>query len=210
MKKLKVPNYDSNTVANLQNYAITSKAKDPWNQGKPLTKTFKSEVTRLLKIEQDKKCAYCCGRLHEKNPARDHIAPWSLYGKWMYLPENLVLACFSCNTDMKKTYDPILNEDEDYSKCEFSIIHPYLDDPQKHITFQNDKTSVLIQTVNGSSKGSSTITLFNLASPERSKQRAGDLLTSEVLDQLDPKYSKMIEAVLAHALEHQLKMKTSI
>jgi len=176
LRKLNVPSYGWKLVKELKRYVLTTRAKDPWGHGKQATKNFKYDMTRLMLIEQGERCAYCGCRLFEKRPHRDHIAPKEVYKEWMFWPTNLVLSCYTCNTDLKKTFDPILVKKYSYQRSEFSFIHPYFDDPQDHITYTSEDVKILIKEHNGSLKGKKTIEVFELSSTERSKQRAKDYI----------------------------------
>lgn len=207
MKKLVVPAYGWRTAKALFKYAETTKAKDPWGHGTKLTKAFKKDVTALLLVEQSKRCAYCGGRLFEKKPHRDHIAPKEKYKKWMFWPENLVLACFACNTDLKATFDPVVKEGATYRLTEFSIVHPYLDEPTHHINYAAAGLSILISPVNNSPKGLNTIQLFGLTDPERAKQRAKDLLLDSDAKHLYGDFRDLYQAVVDQINNQQLKMR---
>lgn len=205
MKKLVVPAYGWRTAKALFKYAETTKAKDPWGGGTKLTKAFKKDVTALLLVEQSKRCAYCGGRLFEKKPHRDHIVPKEKYRKWMFWPENLVLACFACNTDLKATFDPIAKEGATYRLTEFSIVHPYLDEPTHHIKYAADGLCILISPVNNSLKGLKTIQLFGLTDPERAKQRAKDFLLDLDAKHLHGDFRELYQAVVDHIQNQHLK-----
>lgn len=207
MKKLVVPAYGWRTAKALFKYAKSTKAKDPWGGGTKLSKAFKKNVTTLLLTEQSKRCAYCGGRLFEKKPHRDHIAPKEKYRKWMFWPENLVLACFACNTDLKATFDPVVKEGVTYRLTEFSIVHPYLDEPTHHINYAAAGLSILISPVNNSSKGLRTIQLFDLTNPERAKQRAKDLLFDSDAQHLYGNFNTLYQAAANQILSHPLKMR---
>lgn len=207
MKKLKVPSYGWREVKALKKYARKTKAKDPWGNGTKLTKSFKANVTSLLLIEQSKRCAYCGGRLNERKPHRDHIAPNEKYRKWMFWPENLVLACFACNTELKGTFNPIVKEGKNYRGSIFSIIHPYIDNPADHIGYAADGLSILIKEVNGSQKGAETIRIFNLTDPERAKQRAKDKLHDEDTAHLYGDFKSLFDAAAEQINNMRLKLK---
>lgn len=207
MKKLVVPAYGWRTVRALFKYAETTKAKDPWSGGTKLTKAFKKDVTAFLLVEQSGRCAYCGGRLFEKRPHRDHIAPKEKYRKWMFWPENLVLACFACNTDLKAAFDPVLKEGATYRLTDFSIVHPYLDDPAQHINYAAAGLSILISPVNNSPKGLKTIQLFGLADPERAKQRAKDLLLDSDVEHLYGNFKTLYQAAFDQIQNRRLTMR---
>lgn len=193
MKKLKVPAYDWKVVKELKRYALNTKAKDPWGHGKEASKTFKRKLTALMLVEQSKRCGYCGCRLFEKRPHRDHIAPKEIYKQWMFWPENLVLSCFTCNTDLKKSFDPVVAVGRTYRSTDFSFVHPYIDTPSDHLAFTSERLELLIQAKNGSLKGGKTIEIFDLASAERSKQRAKDLMFDDDLEYLQGDYRDLFE-----------------
>lgn len=207
MKKLKVPSYGWRQVKALTKYARTTKAKDPWTGGTKLTKSFKATLTTLLLVEQSKRCAYCGGRLNEKKPHRDHIAPKEKYRKWMFWPENLVLACFACNTELKGTFNPIVKEGKNYRDTEFSIVHPYLDNPADHIEYAAKGLSILIKEVDSSPKGEESIRLFRLTDPERAKQRAKDKLHDEDTEHLYGDFRLLYEAAVEQINNTRLRLK---
>jgi uncharacterized protein (TIGR02646 family) len=207
MKKLAPMKLDWHVARELVKYAKRTKAREPWASGKKIAKEFKNEFTRQMLVEQGKKCAYCGSRLFEKHPHRDHIAPKEQYRKWTFWPENLVLSCFACNTDSKKTYDPVKTVGKSYRKTEFTFIHPYLDDPTEHLVPSIAGLKILLSPRNESAKGKETIRLFDLMSPERAKQRAQESL-AEIDEQslggiLKEQYVNAATAIL----ENQMKMK---
>lgn len=207
MKKIAAPAYGWRNVKALFKYTEATKAKDPWGGGTKLSKAFKANVTSLLLVEQSKRCAYCGGRVFEKRPHRDHIAPKEKYKRWMFWPENLVLACFACNTDLKATFDPVVKEGATYRLTEFSIVHPYLDEPTKHIDYAAAGLSILISPVNNSSKGLKTIQLFDLSNPERAKQRAKDFLFDTDAQHLHGNLSNLYAAAAEQIEGQQLKIR---
>jgi len=207
VKKLTAPNYTWRLCRELCRYATKTKTKDPWKSGKNSAKLFKKEMTRLMLLEQDRRCAYCGSRLFEKRPHRDHIAPKENYVKWMFWPENLVLACFACNTDLKKTFNPVVALGKTYRQTTFSIVHPYLDDPDDHLIFAAEGLKILISSANSSGKGQKTIDLFDLANFERAKQRAKDMLFDDDVGHLHGRLQSLYEAAAAEISSKQLAYK---
>jgi uncharacterized protein (TIGR02646 family) len=140
-------------------------------------KLVKDIKAKLLEI-QGSYCIYCgmhsdyCGNLQ-----REHIAPKGKrhYPAFVFEPQNLCLACNTCNCELKREKDFASGEKEDYSKNSFAIIHPYLDDFFEHIEFAVEKGRCLIKTKNKSQKGAQTITIFQLAGVARTMQRSGFL-----------------------------------
>lgn len=200
MKRLVVPAYGWRVARELTRYVMKTAASDPWKSGKQAAKSFKAEMTRLMLVEQSRRCAYCGSRLFEKHPHRDHIAPKEKYARWTFWPENLVLACFACNTDLKKSFDPVVAVGRTYRQTKFSIVHPFLDDPVEHLGFAADDLKVLISSANSSAKGKQTIELFDLASADRAKQRAKDAIFDDDVGHLHGKWLELYKAAAQEIL----------
>lgn len=190
MRRIKLPQYTWTLVQRLAN---KSNPLVLWKRSSGRPGNFKNEITIELKKAQDKRCAYCGSHLFEEFPHRDHIAPKEFYSQWTFLPENLVLACFACNTDRKKTYNPISVLRSKYKRCTFNFVHPYFDNPDTHLEFVGDASGIIVR--HKSSKGDATIRLFDLASPERTKQRAKDALTDAAASKLHGKWLKLFKDV---------------
>lgn len=207
MKQLTSPTYDLRLVRYLAKRMTACNAKSMWARTTGNPGKLKSEMTKLMLVEQSKRCAYCGSRLFELHPARDHIAPKEIYFKWTYWPENLVLACFACNTDQKKSYDPVAILGTSYRNTTFKFVHPYLDDPKLHIKFTGHRLKILISAASSSATGKETIDLFDLANTERSKQRAKDALFDQDLDHLHGKWKRLFEQVVSSPFSERLVMK---
>ncbi|WP_290817063.1 hypothetical protein [Ferrovibrio sp.] len=124
-----------------------------------------------------------------------------------YHPLNIVLACSTCNSDRKQTFDPVAQKGRSYKATKFNIVHPYLDKPDEHLFFEGAEMAVLVRPVNASQKGAETIRLFDLASPERSKERAKDLLFDDDLSHLHDSTRLLLELTLTHKAERALRPK---
>ena len=151
-------------------------------------------------IQSNNKCAYCGLDLRETSgPEIEHIAPKGekpdgtvLYPQFMYEPYNLVFACHRCNCDNKKVYDSIQTVDDDYTQCEFKIIHPYFDEPSDHLDWVDNRTKILI--IGKSPKGIETIKLFKLDEEQHSIARAKIKRYQELL--LTKRENRIVEDVL--------------
>ena len=74
------------------------KAED-WDSEKKHIKSFKKNLRNDMYKKQNKLCAYCrihvpiaCVPMH-----REHIVYKDEHPQWMFLPENLCIACPCCN-----------------------------------------------------------------------------------------------------------------
>ena len=113
-----------------------------WDSGKKYIKSFKKNVRDDMYEKQNKKCAYCrihvplaCVPMH-----REHIVYKDKHPQWMFLPENLCVACPTCNefkgTDEVLENPKALNYPKDSSG--FKIIHPMYDKYSDHIELVED------------------------------------------------------------------------
>lgn len=187
MIRFKIPSHDWELVRRLSHRPDSRKSK-LWDRTSGPIRRFKDGLTGLLMIEQQRRCAYCMSYLHEDHPARDHIAPKKVYPAWTFRPDNLVLACYACNTDRKDAYDPIAVRHRKYRRCQFKIVHPYFDRPGAHLDYSSGgaKSGILISAI--TAKGAETIRVFDLMSPERAKQRAADAMFADVPNRLQQRF----------------------
>lgn len=176
-----------------------------WDYSKGYPRAFKDALTAQMLVIQSTRCAYCGSRLHGSKHHRDHIAPKESHPEFTFFPENLVLACYTCNSDYKLAADTIATKDAEYAKCTFTIVHPHFDEPSKHIEFISDVGGLLIQVVDGSTKGRATIDMFHLDSPERSKQRIMDAAISSDVEFLGEKWKPGFEAALMANIKMKLR-----
>lgn len=207
MKQLKPPKYDWRLVRRLCKKVNTTNAATLWQRNYGDYKAIKADITKKLLPEQSNRCAYCGSRLFEAAPHRDHIAPKDSYPQWTFWPKNIVLACYSCNTDRKKAYDPVVILGSSYKTTKFNFVHPYMDDPAEHLKFVGHRGGILICSAQSSTKGQATINLFDLTNPERTKQRAKDALYDNDVDHLHGKWRLLFEQVVLAPLPRRLLQK---
>ena len=115
---------------------------DDWDSGKKYIKNFKANRRRDMYNKQNKLCAFCrihvplaCVPMH-----REHIVYKDEHPQWMFLPENLCVACPTCN-EFKGTTEVLVNpRTKTYPKSGdgFKIIHPLYDKYSEHIELIGD------------------------------------------------------------------------
>ena len=108
-----------------------------WNSKKKDVVSFKKNLREDMYEKQNKLCAYCrihvplaCDPMH-----REHIVHKDAHPQWMFLPQNLCIACSVCNS-YKGTKEVLVNKNiEEYPKDGrgFNIIHPMYDRYSDHI-----------------------------------------------------------------------------
>ncbi len=210
MRQIVQPNFPLGLVKSLRRKLVSqSRATELWKRTSGDIGGFKAALTNELMQKQGRRCAYCGAYLFEDHPHRDHIAPKVPYFQWTFWPANLVLACYACNTDRKKSADTVSLLKASYRRTEFRIIHPYFDDPGDHLNFIGHRGRILVNAKNGSLKGTATIELFNLMSPERAKQRAKDALLDSDVAHLNGRWRHLFEQLVFSPLPQSraLKMK---
>jgi uncharacterized protein (TIGR02646 family) len=149
-----------------------------WNSKDDAVKEFKTLLrTQLIHIQKSK-CAYCGLKLKEtSNDEIEHIAPKggairTKHKELTFTILNLVIACHLCNGPTKKGMKETIVEPKniDYSKCEFLIVHPFIDDPKEHYSWSAKEFNILIQS--DTDKGVNSIKMFDLSSTRQSEARA--------------------------------------
>ena len=112
------------------------KAKN-WDSQRKFIKSFKENLREDMYEKQNGRCAFCriyvplsCVPMH-----REHIVYKDEHPQWMFLPENLCIACPLCN-EFKGTKEVLTNpQAKVYPKNSrgFKIIHPLYDKYSEHI-----------------------------------------------------------------------------
>lgn len=148
-----------------------------WEKQTNKMKKLKKRLRKRLFVLQKGRCVYCGNSLFVTSALEiEHIAPKGkeLYPEFTFNCRNLVAACSFCNGCYKKhDKDIISKHDANYEECEFKIVHPYLDNPDEHIYWVDEK-KVLINSASSSDKGKFTISLFGLEDSVQTLQRAKD------------------------------------
>lgn len=110
---------------------------DDWNSRKKYIKSFKKNLSQDMYIKQNQLCTYC--RIHVPKACspmdREHIVYKDKHPQWMFLPENLCLACSYCNKFKGITEvltNPLTTVYPNASDG-FKIIHPLYDKYSEHI-----------------------------------------------------------------------------
>lgn len=98
--------------------------KDHWKRNE--TTLRKAIRTKLMKM-QDNRCVYC-GCPTDDPEDVEHIAHKADYPQFLFTPLNLAYACKNCNQTYKGDTNVVSYLHSDYSRCQFTIVHPYLDD----------------------------------------------------------------------------------
>lgn len=136
---------------------------DGWKDQKMDTKSLKCKINEHTIIAQGGRCAYCETPLIRGAHAIDHIAPKGIYGEFCYEPNNLVNACSSCNSTSNKGESDTIKapaDRNDYKGNQFTIVHPYFDNPDEHIRYVDDKKTIYDLGA-CSQKGIETIKMFH-------------------------------------------------
>ncbi|MBS1611935.1 MAG: hypothetical protein JST49_03880 [Bacteroidetes bacterium] len=138
-------------------------------------KAIKDSILKQLDSIQQQKCCYCGLKLWETSRGEiEHIASKSgrkkSYPEFTFVKNNLVLSCEYCNGSSKKgEIDVVFRYSTNYDKCEFKIVHPYFDNPNKHYSWVDKVTQIVIR--HKTWKGKYSIILFELDSIRHSEAR---------------------------------------
>lgn len=132
-------NEEKKAITELECMGLTAKH---WDSKKKYIKSFKKNLREDMYEKQNKLCAYCrihiplaCVPMHRK-----HIVYKDDHPQWMFLPENLCVACPTCN-EFKGVTEVLENpHTATYPKTSagFKIIHPMYDIYSEHIELVGD------------------------------------------------------------------------
>ena len=142
-------------------YVRANGGQKGWEKADNDTKDLKNRMSEYTLLQQGNKCAYC-EDLITGGAQLDHIVPKQLHPEFCYEPKNLLTSCAVCNMYIKNAGDTIKEPiQRRYEKNEFTIVHPYFDDPEEHIKFTNED-KVIIDEDGSSELGKATIAFFHL------------------------------------------------
>lgn len=153
-----------------------------WKDQKDKTKELKHKIDVYTIEAQGGRCAYCDTPLRRGAHAIDHIAPKGIYGEFCYEPFNLVNACTSCNSTSNKGETDTIEDPadrEDYINNDFKIVHPYFDNPDEHIRYEDDEMTIY-DIPACSQKGIETITMFHWNESWAYNQRVINAMTKDL------------------------------
>ena len=125
---------EQSAIKELENKGLVA---EDWDSGKKYLQSFKKNLRNDMYNKQNKRCAFCrihvplaCVPMH-----REHIVYKDDHPQWMFLPENLCVACPYCD-EYKGTAEVLVNhKTKTYLKVGngFKIIHPLYDKYSDHI-----------------------------------------------------------------------------
>ena len=143
---------------------------DEWEKNDKIMLSIKEDILKHMEQEQGYYCIYCGwhkDKVARSGFEREHIACKNgrgiKYPQFMFEPYNLVLACHDCNK-LKLDKNTISTLSSDYTKCVFTIIHPFFDKFEDNIIFmnKNNSDSIGIVLIPITEKGYNTIQMFKL------------------------------------------------
>ncbi|WP_455061219.1 HNH endonuclease [Prevotella fusca] len=115
---------------------------EDWDSKKIYIKSFKENLREDMYKKQNELCAFC--RIHIPSACvpmhREHIVYKKDHPEWMFLPQNLCIACPICN-QYKGTAEVLTKpRTKTYPKSgkDFRIIHPLYDKYSDHIELLED------------------------------------------------------------------------
>ena len=188
--KLARINLSQDILSSVEPYNV----KDGWSSKDAPVMTFKKLIKSELIRNQSGRCAYCDLPLETRNPEIDHIAPKGgskrpKHVECTFLPLNLVYACHNCNsTNCKGSTDVVIKKHGEYKDWEFSIVHPYLDDPIDYFHVnENDEICILPKRDADEyhkKKAKKTISIFNLNSEGKLNEMAKQIESEQHSDNI--------------------------
>lgn len=202
LKMLKLIGKNVKFTKKEKSYLKTIKVTDgkAWDISTNDMNRIKEKIKSHLYNVQNYRCAYCGTRLNVGGRAEiEHIAPkgLSLHPEFTFHELNLLFACEHCNGSSKKGQkDILIKKSPYYPRCQFSIVHPFFDDPDLHYQWTN---SVTICIKSNTDKGKKSIEIFQLDSPFLTEDRARTLLAEhrKMKIPLSPEQESEIDSALS-------------
>lgn len=172
-----------------------------WDDSKNATKNLKNRLSKHLLSIQYFKCAYCEKYLINEKKEIDHFGPKATNPRYMFEPLNLIYSCSNCNgTDKKGQKETLTSSNSDYSQCTFKILHPYLDNVDENIVYQ-DADKVYFDYRNCTPIGLQTIIFFKFHKKEMTYFRSKIL----VFQRKNPIASDEIKQLIAETSAYKKK-----
>jgi|GEM_PF-6852481 len=108
------------------------------NSWDKIPKSVKNEFSKRLFYNQNNKCVYCGRYLPLNAPEMDHFAHKARYPQFSFTAINVFYSCRFCNSPTRKGQKPTIRVLHDnYRQCNFSIVHPYLNNPDNEIFYKD-------------------------------------------------------------------------
>ncbi|MAT59766.1 MAG: TIGR02646 family protein [Ignavibacteriae bacterium] len=163
-----------------------------------ISKKVKNEISKKLFSINGFKCTYCERDLVGLTPGIDHLANKAAYPEFTFVPVNLFYSCNYCNSSSVKGQKETINKlSPFYSHCDFKIVHPYYDNPDSEIFYQ-DIDRIFIDYARCTQKGKNTIDFFNLSSYIMTNIRSRQLILERLNPLLPSDEKKLINETIAY------------
>ena len=166
---------EKQAIAELEKRGIVA---EDWDSRKKHIESFKKNLRDDIYKKQNKLCAFC--RIHVPEGCvpmhREHIVYKDAHPQWMFLPENLCIACPSCNEYKGTTEVLVDTQTETYPRSGngFKIIHPMYDRYSDHIELVDE---ILYR--GKTDKGAFTINTCHLYRVELAEERVYQRMRSQ-------------------------------
>lgn len=126
-----------------------------------INRRIKNEISKRLFANQGYKCVYCSRYLTGLGPEIDHFANKATYPQFTFTLVNLFYSCNFCNSpEIKGSKPTIDNINPHYNLCTFKIIHPYYDNFENEVQYQ-DADKIYFDLNNCTQKAKDTISFFH-------------------------------------------------
>jgi len=138
LKPIQYSKESSATKANFDALPRGRKEGTYWDNRDKEIAEIKSEIKDCYLLQQDYACVYCQQRIQVEHHAAwdtEHIIPKSSHPQFMFVPQNLCVACKDCNNE-KRVKDVLVNPSRvtfPTSSKDYLIFHPHFDEFSTHI-----------------------------------------------------------------------------
>jgi len=173
----------------VENYLLSLKPFKAtyWDLTSSEMKEYQRDLLKQLIEIQRNRCAYCGLGLDRNLVDREHFVHKAQAGgrpEFMFHPQNLFAACAFCNRRLKGQRATLKVYCEDYTKCEFHIVHPFLDEPSNELLFVANKKGHHVLAKAVTPKGKATIDFFKLDEKIMTCKRVGYIAECEAMEEM--------------------------
>lgn len=160
--------------------------------------SVKNEISGRLFSNQGLKCVYCERYLIGLGHEIDHFAHKGDYPQFTFIPINLFYSCKLCNSPARKGQkNTIRIPANNYNICSFSIVHPYLHNPDIEIVF-SDPDRIYFDKTSCTQLGRDTIDFFTWDDLLYTTIRSRILITERLNPLITQEERKLIQEAIAY------------
>ena len=174
--------------------------RKPWSNA--VFNPIKDRIRAHLRPEQGLRCCYCKKILRHdiREVDIEHIVDKQDHEEFTFTSKNLALSCPACNTSKSTTETLFTPDSSNYpsTNTAFRIVHPHFDNYFTNIEIIGD---IIIKSLKP--KGTRTITICNLATLRKARDKALD----KILSSCNPEICQLLQALVLDVNDSELRQR---